>query len=65
MSGSKYAEVGDWIRFMRDSRLVIGEVRYVERDRWGGDATVVTDCGSVSSDEVLEIRRASERVHRD
>lgn len=50
---------GDWVRFYRDSRLVIAEVRYV-RERMGWKY-LQTDRGEVREDAVFECRpKASE-----
>jgi hypothetical protein len=47
--------VGDWIVFERDGRLVIGRVQYISRSYSGFDE-YVTDCGRVSHKAVLEVR---------
>lgn len=51
------AKVGDWIRFYRDARFVIGLVEYVRKDILGYE-NYETDHGSVREDCVLEIRVA-------
>lgn len=52
--------VGDWIRFIQNNRLVIGEMKYIRKT---SDAYTeyLTDCGAVSDygDFILEIRHAS------
>lgn len=50
-------KVGDWVKFQRGYGLVIGQVEYV-RKRIAVCDELVTDAGSVSKDQVLEIRRA-------
>lgn len=57
--------VGDWVRFVYHSldkggqpngRLVVGVVMYVLPDKGGGSQDIVTDAGTVSSADVLEVR---------
>ena len=50
------AKVGDWVRFYRDGKLVIGHVNYVRTDTVLGDAEYQTDIGSVDEDSLLEVR---------
>jgi hypothetical protein len=51
-------QVGDWVRFMRDGRLVIGIVQYVKpRSTSQWKDVVVTEVGPVDIDQVLEIRK--------
>lgn len=61
MSRSKKAKVGDWVRFYRDGRLVIGEVVYVEQAAsWSkSDEVYSTDQGTVENLAVLESRASS------
>jgi hypothetical protein len=59
MSDKPSVNVGDWIAFMKDGRVVYGRVEYVRRDsiyRW----QVVTTSGVVDGESVLERRPASE-----
>lgn len=53
------AAIGNWIRFYRDARLVIGVVQYIEKDITGnyGKWEYVTDIGTVREDRVKEVRR--------
>lgn len=52
--------VGDWVRFYRDGRLVVGVVQYIDngpydvRDPYA--RSLETDNGSVSTYDVLERR---------
>lgn len=51
-------EVGDWVRWMWNGQLIVGEVRYVRLARsypWGFE--LVTDRGTVLETSVLESRR--------
>lgn len=48
-------EKGDWVRFQRGYSTVIGEVQY-RRKRIAVSDELVTDQGSVSIDQILEIR---------
>ena len=57
------ATTGDWIRFMRDSRLVITEVGYVHT-RFGWEY-YVTDKGEVKEDAVLEVRERAAPAAKD
>jgi hypothetical protein len=64
-------EVGDWVRFYNNGKLVIGQVEYVVKERIptlnsfdtpakaGFD--VKTDIGSVNSCYVLEVRKKHEQ----
>lgn len=50
---------GDWVRFQRDGRLVIGLVEYLlPRKSWEAFDRVITDAGEVRADSVLEVRHA-------
>jgi hypothetical protein len=58
---------GDWVRFYRDARMVIGVVQYVGpvlsvsiHGDFADDEDVLTDIGSVTVDGVLEIRGGSD-----
>lgn len=55
---SKTTSIGDWVRFMRDGRLCIGEVRYIGERDVIGHIQLITDNGAVDSRSVLETRRA-------
>lgn len=51
---------GDWVRFYREGRLVIGEVRYVhEREAGRTWYNVSTDAGPTADNAILEIRRST------
>lgn len=52
----KKAKVGDWVRFYKDGRLVIGEVKYIETS---GGVVFLTDQGGVDIESVLEVRSAA------
>lgn len=54
------ARKGDWVRFQREGRLVIGEVTYVREDHIGRKS-LVTDVGEVSVESVLETRTVKRR----
>ena len=52
-------KVGDWIRFRRDGRFVIGLVEYIKKCNTANDDMlwdIETDAGSVSNGYVLEVR---------
>jgi len=55
---SKKIEIGDWIRFQRDNRLVIGVVSYIEPycGYYREPAAVTVEHGAVFFDKVLEVR---------
>ena len=48
---------GDWVRFYRDAKLVIGVVQYVQDTTAGMHKRIHTDIGEARSDGVLEVRR--------
>jgi hypothetical protein len=48
-------KAGDWISFMRDSRLLIGEVRYI-RESLSRHRDLYTAVGMIAEDCVLEVR---------
>ena len=51
-------EVGDWVRFMRNNQLVIGEVRYFPpKASWQTSIPIVTDVGVINEDGVMEVRK--------
>lgn len=53
--------VGDWIAFYRDARIVYAPVRYIrQRSSWERCDTACTDEGAVMLDQVLEVRTAQE-----
>ena len=59
MSTRKPCRPGDWIRFQRNSELVIGIVGYVKKHdgcNWYWD--IVTDRGTINEDGILELRPA-------
>lgn len=47
--------IGDWVRFIRDGELVIAEVNYI-RDTSFLHEELITDCGAVPVENVLEVR---------
>lgn len=49
-------QVGDWVRFYQNGKLVIGSVQYVKKKQFDSDYEICTDVGSVSSDYVEEVR---------
>lgn len=54
------AKIGDWVRFMRDNKLVIGKVEYLEPAYTTIGAQYHTDVGSVPDEYVLEVRSAED-----
>lgn len=51
-------DVGDWVRFMSDGRLVVAVVQYLKaRASWERHDSVVTEIGPVSVDHILEVRK--------
>lgn len=57
MADTPKIKPGDWVRFYRDARLVIGCVQYVKQDDPNfGEDEVCTDLGSTSADAILEVR---------
>lgn len=56
---SKYTR-GDWVSFYRNGLIVIGEVRYVDKDILG-EYSYLTDNGAVGERAILEVRRFTER----
>ena len=51
-------QIGDWVRFMRDGKFVIGEVRYIIDD-YPSPVAFYTDAGSVPAKSILEHRHQS------
>lgn len=58
-------QCGDWVRFVQPavekkshSRVIVGVVLYVLPDKGGGWQDIVTDAGTVSDRDVLEVRRS-------
>ena len=52
-------QVGDWIRFYQNGKLVIGVVEYITKDRLLGsvnDEELCTTSGTVNADQVVEKR---------
>lgn len=49
-------EVGQWLRFLHDRRMVIGVVSYTHPAPYGIGFTYVTDAGLVDERNVLEAR---------
>jgi len=49
--------IGDWVSFMRDGTILIGEVRYINKG-FGGIRQVYTYAGSIDEKSILEIRHA-------
>lgn len=57
---------GDWVRFQRDGKLVIGIVQYsLDEARYAEYQTVITDIGNVYESSILEVRRESIDVDKD
>ena len=50
---------GDWVRFYRDARLIIGVVQYVQDTSTELYQRIHTDMGEVRSDAILEVRAHS------
>jgi len=48
---------GDWVRFMMNGALVIGEVAYADLDRYNRQI-LYTSAGMVNGGSVLEVRHA-------
>jgi hypothetical protein len=48
---------GDWVRFYRDGKMLIGVVQYIRESNGLGDLEALTDVGSVAVDRILEIRK--------
>ena len=55
---------GSWISFMRDSRVIYGEVMYHRHKIAGSNAEVITTVGVVSSDMILEVRKSESSTTR-
>lgn len=53
-------KAGDWVRFRRDGRLVIGKVEYVVERIGLGCGLLQTDAGEVWEADVLEVRGISD-----
>ena len=51
-------EVGDWVRFYRDGKFVIGKVEYITKDS-SGHTVLNTDVGSTWAEHILEARRTT------
>ena len=51
---------GDWVRFQRDARLVIGVVEYVLEPDVGSSHwyKIVTSHGVIDEEDILELREA-------
>jgi hypothetical protein len=49
-------EVGDWISFMRDNRLMIGVVHYIQKTSDMFEFKYITSAGCTNT--YLEVRRA-------
>lgn len=47
-------QVGDWVSFLSDCRIVIAEVRYLDNRRYDG---VLTTLGAIPESAILEVRR--------
>ncbi len=51
-------ELGDWVRFQRNGILFIGVVEYRRKlEHWPNKIELVTTCGTLYEDDVLECRR--------
>ncbi len=58
LKDSQY-KTGDWVRFLAQGKLVIGQVQYIrEHDSLSYKIELVTDQGTVLHDSVLEARSA-------
>lgn len=51
--------VGDWVRFMQDCQLVIGQVDYIVENQIGR-VTFYTSVGSAQASHILEHRHAAQ-----
>lgn len=49
-------EIDDWVSFYSNGKIVIGQVRYLLKDRISGYVQVCTDIGMVKKDSILEVR---------
>jgi hypothetical protein len=62
---SKRIQVGDWVRFYSNARLIIGKVEYVmDGNSWERGYHVQTDAGMVNSESVIEVRPAAKAEGR-
>ena len=53
-------EKGDWISFVRDCRITIGQVEYMpERKSWEREGRIVTTAGEITPEYILEVRKQS------
>lgn len=52
-------QVGDWVRFYQNGKLVIGVVEYVMKSDVLGDIELHTDQGTTDPESVLETRKAT------
>lgn len=48
-------KIGDWVRFYKDGRLIVSEIRYVVA-KWDTEY-YVTDDGEVSKELIIDYRR--------
>ena len=48
---------GDWVRFRRDGRLVIGVVSYIKTHRYTHEKVIETDIGAIEFNDVMEVRK--------
>lgn len=55
MKQNKNVEIGSWVRFYIDGRLVIGVVEYYERNILG-HIVYMTDIGTIDERYILESR---------
>lgn len=52
-------QVGDWVRFQWNGKLVIGRVEYlVPRHGWDSTTVYQTEFGKIALDDILELRAA-------
>lgn len=51
---------GDWVSFYQNGRLVISEVRYVIRQKYGLGFDYYTDLGIIDDERIIEVRTKNE-----
>ena len=52
-------DVGDWVRFYQNNRMVIGEVQYVLTSYGSFSPDIQTDIGAVCREGILEVRKGN------
>ena len=50
-------EVGDWVRFYQNGKMIIGRGEYLRYSAILGGTEACTDQGAVDVESVLEVRR--------